>query len=394
MTDRMFPPARRPIVNDGGMNDFFRQAFQLQQDMAQKWFGLMTGTSSERKTDADSEKQEPENPFMAMSSLYENWAKKFMENPWMNVSTANDMMKDAFTKMMSGGKTLADLSLVWQQLLGKDPFKSRAEILKFLDENKEAYTKLAQDMMLPFVPETMRPMFDQAQELVKQYEQIGKDMMKPWMELGDSSVESFRKMAGGDMSASTDFYKAVTKAYEESYGKIFNAAGLGLTREQHEAVMTQFDSYFKMMISMTELMALMGEVARENMISVIENYQKMLEEGKQPLSLREFYNLWIKVNEDAFIKFFGTPQFSKIFCEFAKKACEFKIHFDKVMEQCLSWIPVPKNSDMASLYKTTYDLRKSDYKNTQEIEALRQEVASLRAIVEQLAKPAAKRGDK
>ncbi len=237
----------------------------------------------------------------------------------------------------------------------------------------------------------MRPLFTEAAQLVKQYEKIGKELTDPWMKLGADEI--FKKITEGDNSAYTDFYKALTKAYENSYGKIFNAIGIGPTREQSEQVMGEFDSFYKMLISMTEMMALVSDVARENMVTVIETFQQLAKEGKQPQSLREFYNLWVKINEDAFVKVFGTPQFSRIFCDFAKKSCDFKIHFDKVMEQFLNWAPIPKNSDMINLYRTVYELRKSDYRNTQQLAAVREELAALRAAVGDLNKPG-KKGDK
>jgi len=103
--------------------------------------------------------------------------------------------------------------------------------------------------------------------------------------------------------------------------------------------------------------------------------------------------LWVKINEDAFVKVFGTPQFSKIFCEFAQKACEYKIYSDKVLEQLLDWAPFPKNSEMVSLYKTVYELRKSGYQNTKQIEAMQEELTALKAAVDGLTKTA-KKGDK
>jgi hypothetical protein len=47
---------------------------------------------------------------------------------------------------------------------------------------------------------------------------------------------------------------------------------------------------------------------------------------------------------------------------------------------------------MASLYKTVYDLRKSDYRNTDQLAEIREELAALRAAVAQLG--SARKGDK
>lgn len=393
-------------MNDYGMGDFYKKSLELQQNMAKNWMDAMTGAAANFGGSAKSEASAagaPFTPFAAMNkmyeSVYENWQKQFMDNPWMklqpwsyNMFSTDNPMSDMFNKMMNSGKSLTDLSAIWQQLLARPPFASREEILKFIESNKASFEKLSQDFMSPFIPESLRPLVANAMSLIKQYEATGQDLLKPWSELAEKNSDTAQQIAQGDLSAYGTFYKSLNKAYAESFGKMFNAAGLGLTREQNEAVMAQFDTFFKMIISLSELMALIGNVSKSNMVEIIETYGKLVQEGKQPRSLKEFYELWIKTNEDAFVNVFGTPQFSKIFCEFAKKSCEYKIHLDRVLEQTLDWAPFPKNSEMANLYKTVYDLRKSDYRNTQRIEALEEALATLKAGGESA--KTAKKGDK
>ena len=385
-------------MSDYGIGEFFQKSFEMQQNMVKSWMDVMKPAFGNQ---ADT--QAADNPVAAMSKMYQNmyesWQKQFMDSPWMkatpwsyNMFNTENPMFDMFNKMMNSGKSLNDLSSFWQNLLGKDQFASREEILKFIEDNKASYEKLAQDFMKPFVPEALRPLVDNAMALVKEYEAIGKDVAKPWMELGPKAAEDFKKVMQGDTTAYTGLYKNINAAYENSFGKLFNATGLGLTREQNEELMSQYDSFFKMNISLAELMSLVGDVSKENMVSVVETYQKMVKDGKQPQSLKEFYDLWVKISEDSFVKVFGTPQFSQIFCEFAKRSCEFKIHFDKVLEQTLGWMPFPKNTDMASLYKTVYELRKSDYRNTQQLASMQEELAALKAAVQQLTN--SKKGDK
>jgi hypothetical protein len=382
-------------MNDYGMGDFFKKSFEMQQNMAKAWTGVFNPSAAGKAAD--------DSPLSAMTKMYqgiyEAWQKQFLDNPWMkltpwnyNLFNSENTVFDMFNKMMNSGKGVADLADVWQQLAGKDPFKTRDEILKFIEDNKTAFEKLFRDFISPFVPDNLRPLVNNAVELVKLYESTGKDFTKSWLELGPKTADDFKKIMEGDTSAYAGFYKRVNEAYNESYGKLFNATGIGLTREQNEEIMSQFDSFFKMIISLTELMSLLADVSRENMVAVIEAYQRNVAEGKQPESLKEFYDLWVKINEESFVKVFGTPLFSRIFCDFAKRSCEFKIHFDKVLEQTLGWAPFPKNSDMSSLYKTVYDLRKSDYQNTKLIAEMREELDALRAAA---GKPTdSKKGDK
>lgn len=369
-------------MSDFGVNDFLTKSLEFQQGMLKNWMNAMQGAVPGMGAEAN-----PADPLSttmkAYQDMYTNWQNQLMNNPLMkmypwsyNMFNTLNTPFDIVNKMMNSGKVFTDLFKVWQEISGKD-FASREEIQKFLDENQGVYNKVWEDFMLPFVPEVARPLMSQAQSLVKQFQELGQDMVRPWMEA--TSGKEFAKFMQGDTSAYMSIYKSLNKAYEETFGKILSASGLGVTKEQNEAIMSQFDSYFKMMLALTELMSLVGDVSKDNMISLIEICQEQIKAGKDPKSMREFYNLWLKINEDSFVKVFGTPQFSQIFGEFSKRACEFKIHCDQVMERALSNLPIPTNADMVSLYKTVYNLRKSDFFNTEDIQTLKADVAALKA---------------
>lgn len=377
-------------MNDFGMNDFWKKSLELQQSMVKNWMSTLHGATGAAGGDAKNDMDF--NPLSVMmktyQDMYANWQKQFADNPLMktypwsyNLFNTGNTPFDIANKMMNSGKTYTDLFNIWQKLTGKSPMETREEMMKFLEENRATFDRLAEDFLLPFVPETMRPLVAQSRELMKQYEGLGQDFAKPWLDISKKSTEEIQKMLQGDSSAYMGLYKSLNQAYEESFGKLFSATGLGLTKEQNEEIMSQFDSFFRMVLALTELMALVSDVSKDNMLSVVEAYQEMIKKGNAPKSMKEFYDMWVKINEESFIKVFATPQFSQIFGEFSKRACEFKIHCDKVLERSLNWIPVPKNSDMASLYKTVYNLRKSDYANTEEVQTLKNEVTALRQDV-------------
>ena len=389
----MYIQIRRVIMNDFGMNDFWKKSLEFQQNMVKNWMDTMQGAAQGSADTAEN----AGNPLSAVmktyQDMYSNWQNQFMGSPLMklypwsyNLFNTSNTPFDIANKMMNGGKTYTDLFGIWQRLSGKGPFESRDELIKCLDENRAAFERLSEDFMMPFVPEAMRPLVAQARALMKQFEGLGQDFIRPWTEIGKSTSENMQKILKGDQSAYAALYKALNEAYNDSFGKLFSATGLGLTKEQNEEILNQFDSFFRMMLALTELLALVADVSKDNMVSLVEAYQDMVSKGSEPKSMKEFYNLWLKINEDSFVKVFGTPQFAQIFGEFSKRACEFKIHLDKVLERTLNWLPVPKNSEMSSLYKTVYELRKSDYFQNESIEALKAEVAALKEIVNGLRK--------
>ena len=94
------------------------------------------------------------------------------------------------------------------------------------------------------------------------------------------------------------------------------------------------------------------------MKDLVESYQKGIAEGKSFSTFRDFYNLWYKTTEDSLLKLFSTDEFAKVFDDFADKYSQYTIAMNKVYERALSALPIPTNTDMKSLYKTVYDLRK------------------------------------
>ncbi len=375
------------MMNDFGMNDFWKKSLDFQQNMFKNWMSAMQGAVPSAPS-----AEIPDNPLSVMiktyQDMYSNWQNQFTNSPLMkmypwtyNLFNTSNTPFDIANKMMNSGKTYTDLFNIWQELIGKNPLDSKESILAFLEKNRAAFDRIGEDFMMPFVPESLRPMIGQIRELMKQFENLGKDFLRPWSEISRQTPEELQKMMKGDSSAYMNLYQAMNKAYEDSFGKMFSTTGLGLTKEQNEEILSQFDAFFRMMLALGELMSLVADVSKDNMVAVIEAYQDMIRKGTEPKSMKEFYDMWLKINEDAFVKIFATPQFSQIFGEFSKRACEFKIQCDNVLERALNWAPVPKNSDMASLYKTVYELRKSDYFNTQEIRNLKEEVAALKEIV-------------
>ncbi|MDR1946000.1 MAG: hypothetical protein LBQ51_02380 [Desulfovibrio sp.] len=370
--------------------------------MTKAWMNMFTPVAAGvTKKTADA------HPLPAMTNMYQESSKtrqnQFHGNPrlngaWSNGTfTAENPVLDMFNKILNSGKGLVDLSAVWQELAAKGPFMSRDEIQKFLEENNADLEKLFKDLAGLFVPDKLRPLVDNAVELVKQYEPAAKYFARSWLEQGLKNAEDFKKIMEGDATDHSGFYKRLSKAYNESYGQFFSAAGISLTSEQNEVILEQFDSFFKMLISLAELMYLTAEVTQENMVTVVEAYQKNITAGNQSQSLKEFYDLWVRINEESFVKVFMTPQFSFVFSEFAKQSYDFKVNFDKVLEQILGWTPFPKNSEMADYYKEIDELLKKEQQHSKKIEEMsrqmdalhgvRDEMVALRAVVEKLAKP-------
>ena len=134
--------------------------------------------------------------------------------------------------------------------------------------------------------------------------------------------------------------------------------GFGLNRESTADYMNFVNQGNKALLSMGELMAVITKTAKESFEQIADKVKKDLAAGKSITTFRDFYKVWYSVTEDAYESLLSTDEFAKSFCGFADRYAQFMVAQNKVLERMLSSLPIPTNTDMKSLYKTVYDLRK------------------------------------
>ena len=147
--------------------------------------------------------------------------------------------------------------------------------------------------------------------------------------------------------------------------------GMGANRESNEDLMKVMNAYIKMLFTAGELSVLITDSIRNSAKVLVDRYQQNIKEGKVVTTFREFYNLWYSVTEEVLLSLLNTDDFSKVFGDFSDKYAQYMIALNKVQERMLASLPIPTNSDMNSLYKTVYDLRKAVRDLTREIEGMK-----------------------
>lgn len=148
---------------------------------------------------------------------------------------------------------------------------------------------------------------------------------------------------------------------------------MGINRELLEK---QYDGIDKTITFMTTYLEFFGQVfkvSQETMLKVITDYTEMLKEGKQPKTMEEFHKYWAKEIDKSFDKIYLTDDFSKLMSTFVDSTMDLKKESDKLMEEYVSILPIPKKSDMDSLYKTVYNLKKEIRTLKKELERLHEQ---------------------
>ncbi len=173
-------------------------------------------------------------------------------------------------------------------------------------------------------------------------------------------------------SAYREFLQGWRETYKATFSKIQDMPIVGILREHLENQEKSIDKYYEYVSVAGDFWGRIFEIASDTTEQVFQDYLEILEEGKELKTYDDFYEYWSSLIVKAYDKLFLSDDFSKVAGGVINAMSDFKAYFDKLLEDYLQLWPIPKNSDMKSLYKTVYDLKK--------------EVRSLRSEMDQLNK--------
>ena len=328
------------------------------------------------------------NPFMEywkgftenMPNMGEYWQsfQKMLPNMseyWKSFPTMFPGMNnywDSFAKMMPNPEKFAELApfkVPGFEAFTKvfDMWKSFGDPTAMVQDFQQKFNDVMADILKGLFPENVQAFLAKPTDFMNMMVEYYKQFVSPWVEIDAVIME---RLAKGDPDAYIDFFKQYQDKYAESVEKYFTIYGMGLNREANEDYMKAMNTWNKAMISMSELMAVINKTGQESFEKIAEKVQEDLKEGVSLTTFRDFYNVWYSVTEDAYEKLLSTDEFAKVFDDFSDRYAQYMIAQNKVYERMLAFLPIPTNTDMKSLYRTVYDLRK-------EVRDLKKAVAAL-----------------
>ena len=287
-----------------------------------------------------------------------------MQDYWKNFANMLPGMNaywDNFAKMMPNADAFKDFA-PFLKVPGFEGFTKVFDMWKsFGDPNamvqdfQDKYMDIIGNVIKSLFPENVQAFIMNPKDFMNMMVEYYKQFVSPWMEI---DADIMKRLAEGDPDAYIDFFKDYQAKYAEEIEKYFTVMGMGLNREANEDYMKAMNQWNKAMISMGELMAVITKTAQESFQQIAEKVQADLAEGKPITTFRDFYTVWYSVTEAAYEKLLATDEFAIVFDDFSDRYAQFMIAQNKVYERMLAFLPIPTNTDMKSLYKTVYDLRK------------------------------------
>lgn len=286
---------------------------------------------------------------------------KSFENPQNIWDKANDSLKyyqsmyDLWSKLSDASSTLDGEAAtgIYNEWLAKSREYVKANFPSFLPaEAKELTTKFF--------------------ETSESYSKAMESFWKPWGEHIGQLNETFSEAMFNDPKAYIEYLDLWKKNYDLTFSKLMQAPAFGLEKDYWDLQKSSLDRFVKYTVALNEYLSSFFQIAQDATKKVLEDYMQMLAEGKQPKTFQEFYKYWTTQINEAYHKVLFSSDFSKLVGHVVEAMSEFKKTYDKLFELYLANVPVPKKSEMDSLYKTVYDLKK-------ELRALKADLAKLKA---------------
>jgi class III poly(R)-hydroxyalkanoic acid synthase PhaE subunit len=238
----------------------------------------------------------------------------------------------------------------WQTELGDQMNKIRDELL----QNATGGVNAAKNMT----------------QLWQTYVSQWQGFLSPWSNAFQQTTPSGIAAMMGDRDALLEMTGLYWDAYQDSFGQLLRAPGLGYSREWDEKVRHGFAAWLDMQQAAYEYQVMMADTwvkAFEELISEMAGEAKKGE----TLGLREFVSRWSGIADRVFKTAFAAPEFVEVQSQFINMMMRYRIRQREVAEVIWQLYDVPTREEVDEAHRRIYELRK-------EVKALKKDVASLK----------------
>ena len=306
--------------------------------------------------------------FGMADQFYKQWADG-MRN--MSSFIPNKTVKEGFDRFFSSYQMFNGLQSYWDTFFKEIP-KDMKDWENFSKSVMDQYQGLSDGFLKAFMPDQLKTFFTMPIESFSSLQQQFMGFFKPWIE--DSSVLQglLTKAMQGDKEAYGEFLKEWAKVYKNSLSKVLNMPAIGSNRASVEKMMKLLDDYVNFVIVYNEFSALISNMMTGAMEKLLGHLAELYKEGDQPQTFMEFYRIWSKFNEQAFMDLYSTDEFSKIMNETVSAGSKLQILCDDFMQDSLAFLPLPNRREFDDVAMEVYELRKK-------VKALEKELKSVKA---------------
>lgn len=289
----------------------------------------------------------------ALNNTYDSFAKNI----------PGGINKDAFKNFFEGSQSYLKLQEFWQPAF--EAFKGgqfNADTLKKF-YTPEAYKQITESLFSNFFQTAnMKDVFETSMKKIQDFFANQNNLSKEYTAAFKNIANEYPQLMGGDFGKLSDMYKNANNVFTKSFEPVLKLTGAGKEKEAVEANIALLDRIAEYSVKQAELQYHLYTTTQKAVESTskkaFEKFEKLTPEELKGQSFNEFYNEWVKTNEDLFTQLFASEDFSKVKGELMNISMDVKKHFEIQFENVFNVYPVVFRSEVDELYKTIHDLKK------------------------------------
>ena len=333
-----------------------------QQQFWQSWAN-MVGQSGSNPTTIGSNPFSPNmgsNPFspnMGSNPFFPDWSQT-LDQWWRLVSPqASDPVSEMFQRIIETGKSFNKLAeqgySLGQTEEGQDPIQS------WLDNMQKGFEDWSKQ-----ISTNKFSLFD------------NKDSSIPeWMGLNKGALEIWDTVANSIGLGGVPDIPGLDKSKVE-LGRLLKSPALGQWREHQQQLqnITQLliefqeaDQVYKLAFAQMGLRSI--EALRQRLSNISSDEDKVS-------TVREFYDLWVDVNEEIYSEFTMTDEYQVIHGDFVNALMALRKETNALTEKLYKAVNLPTRSELNTINKRLQEQRRENIQLRNEIKKLASQIAS------------------
>ena len=317
---------------------------------------------------------------------WEQWKEYFSGTPGFTMPDGFKGMpfediSSAMERFLGSMSVYSKLFRMWQDIAKSWPDNmsdSVSAATKYAEQSAELIRELSGSILNPAMTEDVFSVWESFSDLSGTMSSFFQDFSAPWLNRQEDFLSCIQSAAAGDMDSYSRYMDLLEEAYQESYGKLLNMNGVGMGKDQAAMNLQLLDSYVRMMMSYFQMSVSIQKSLYDANQDLWKQMQEKMSDPEKAMTFKDFYDMWIRINSNAINNIYFTDEFAEFMGGYADNAYDFKKKWDQFLENLLTVLPVPTNSEMKSVYKTVYELRKDVRSLKKEMEALRKELDEMK----------------
>jgi class III poly(R)-hydroxyalkanoic acid synthase PhaE subunit len=154
-------------------------------------------------------------------------------------------------------------------------------------------------------------------------------------------------------------FKVWSEIYEKEFSQFFNVPQLGLTRSYQEKMNRCVDLHNRYQTAVAEFLRFLSLPLARSFAAMQEKIGELAENGELPDDPKALYHMWIKVLEGHYMTLYQSQEYHQMLGETLKALSSFSKAKREVMEDVLSVLPVPCQSEIDDMAREIYELKKT-----------------------------------